>query len=120
MADQFKTNISSVYTRENPASTHQVVNIEDIVAAPATYESGKFTIAAGDGPNQMCAQAPAGEVTMIVMQSDQPVRVSLGGSGSPVLLADVTVFVYKGALTDVWVTNQGVNPAIVEYALVSE
>ena len=120
MADQFKTNISAVYTKETPPSTHQVFHLEDIVADPKTYESGKFEIAAGAGPSQLCAQAPAGEVTMVVIKSDQPIRISLGGSGSPIMMADVTIFVYKGALTDVWVTNQGVNPAIVEYALVSE
>ena len=120
MADQFKLNISAVYTQETPPATFQVYSLENIVSAPKTYESGKFEIAAGTGPSQLCAQAPAGEVTEVCIKSDQPIRISLGGSGSPIMMADVTIFVYKGALTDVWITNQGVNPAIVTYALISE
>ena len=120
MADQFKTNISAVYTRETPPSTHQVISLEDIIADPKTYESGKFEIAAGVGPSQLCAQAPSGEVTMVIIYSDNPIRINLGGSGSPVSMVDVTVFVYKGSLTDVWVTNQGVTAAVVQYALLSE
>ena len=120
MADQFKLNISAVYTQETPPQTHQVMSVEDIVADPTSYEHGKFELAAAAPLQQLCATAAASQITEIVLTSDQPVTVSLGGSGSPVVMAEVTIFVYKGAFTDVWISNPGVNPAHVQYAMISE
>lgn len=114
MADQFKLQQIATYSQESPAQSFQPINNEDITVSPTNYESGKFILSGGSPIQNLCPSG--GSASMLVLMSDEPITITLGGTN---VLANVTLVTYKGDAVSVEVTANPTNDATIVYAMVT-
>lgn len=109
MSKTLKTSVSVVLTDEDQQKTSRFMD-NMVTHEPISHEAGEANL-----PGATVDHALASGVNQMVIFSDSPFKIKVGDTTNPEF-SNMKFFAYDGESTDIFVSNDGVDPITLTFA----
>ncbi len=110
MADILSTSFSVTLTEEEAQKTHRFLD-ETVSHTPISHEKGGATLSGGLTDHQIAAGVNS---ILIVTEDGAPITIKVGNT-TATPFTNMKSFMYDGDMTDIFVSNPGVDPIKIKY-----
>jgi len=109
MSKTLKTSVSVVLTDEDQQKTSRFMD-NMIMHEPISHEAGEANL-----PGPTVDHNLASNINQMVIFSDSPFKIKVGNTTNPEF-SNMKFFAYDGESTDIFVSNDGVDPITLTFA----